>query len=103
MVVIFLPAAAETGVTHERTGWPSRCTVQAPHRAAPQPNLVPVMSRLSRMTQSRGVTGSASTLWVLPLICRLIMLSSTGVEGLIITHSTLKSLQEFSLRQGRRS
>ena len=32
MVVTFLPAAAETGVWHERTGWPSRCTVQAPHR-----------------------------------------------------------------------
>jgi hypothetical protein len=40
--VIFLPAAADTGVTQERIGWPSRCTVQAPHRATPQPNLVPV-------------------------------------------------------------
>ena len=30
-------AAADTGVTQERTGWPSRCTVQAPHCASPQP------------------------------------------------------------------
>ena len=45
MVVIFLPCAAETGVTHERVAWPSMCTVQAPHSAMPQPNLVPVSCR----------------------------------------------------------
>ena len=27
MVVTFLPATADTGVMHERTGWPSTCTV----------------------------------------------------------------------------
>jgi hypothetical protein len=41
MVVIFIPAALEIGVMQERIGLPSRCTVQAPHSAAPQPNLVP--------------------------------------------------------------
>ena len=30
-------AAADTGITHERTGSPLRCTVQAPHWASPQP------------------------------------------------------------------
>src|SRR6516162_3064450 len=28
---------ADTGVTQERTAWPSTCTVQAPHCARPQP------------------------------------------------------------------
>ena len=30
-----------TGVMHERAGFPSTCTVQAPHSAMPQPNFVP--------------------------------------------------------------
>ena len=36
---------------------PSICTVQAPHRPAPQPNFVPVSLRCSRTTQSSGVFG----------------------------------------------
>ena len=48
MVVIFFPATVETGVTQERAASPSMCTVQAPHRAMPQPNFVPVMLRVSR-------------------------------------------------------
>src|SRR5262249_20467393 len=47
IVVTFLPAAADTGVSQARTGAPSRCTVQAPHRAMPQPYLVPVRCRSS--------------------------------------------------------
>src|SRR5882762_8726310 len=46
---------------------PSRCTVQAPQRAMPQPNFVPVSPRESRMTQSRGVEGSSSTVTDFPL------------------------------------
>jgi hypothetical protein len=61
MVVIFLPAAAETGVTQERMGVPSRCTVQAPQRAIPQPYLMPVRRRSSRITQSNGRSGLTST------------------------------------------
>ena len=76
MVVIFLPAAADSGVLQERIGLPSRCTVQAPHSAAPQPNLVPVMPSVSRITQSSGVLGSASTSRVLPLMSRLAMCAS---------------------------
>ena len=37
MVVTVFPAAAETGITHERTGSPLRWTVHAPHWARPQP------------------------------------------------------------------
>src|SRR5690349_2559890 len=73
MVVIFLPAAADSGVWQERTGWPSRCTVQAPHSAMPQPNLVPVRPTSSRITHNSGVSASALTVIVLPLICRRVL------------------------------
>jgi len=36
MVVTSLPAARESGVTHDRTASPSRWTVHAPHSAIPQ-------------------------------------------------------------------
>src|SRR5258706_8857906 len=49
-------------------GWPSTCTVQAPQRPAPQPNFVPGRPRVSRRTQSSGVSGSASPSTALPLI-----------------------------------
>ena len=42
MVVISLSPTAETGIEQERSGLPSMNTVQAPHWAMPQPNLVPV-------------------------------------------------------------
>src|SRR5579864_3971406 len=61
MVVTSFPAARDTGVLHDRPGRPSRCTVQAPHCATPQPYLVPVRPICSRNTQSRGVEGSTST------------------------------------------
>src|SRR5213592_4611566 len=71
MVVTVLPAAAATGVTQERIGRPSRCTVQAPHSAAPQPNLVPVSPMTSRSTQSRGMSGGTSTVCALPLTLKV--------------------------------
>jgi hypothetical protein len=55
MVVIFLPATAEIGVMQERVASPLIWTVQAPQRAMPQPNFVPVMFRVSRRTQSKGI------------------------------------------------
>src|SRR5512134_1238598 len=60
MVTISLPCALPAGVTQERAASPSRCTVQAPHCAAPQPNFVPVSPTTSRSAQSRGIAGSAS-------------------------------------------
>src|SRR5258706_10601617 len=73
IVVTFLPTAAEAGIEQERTGCPSRCTVQAPHCAMPQPNFVPVMCSESRSTHRRGVSDEASMLRVLPLIERVII------------------------------
>src|SRR5215467_13568438 len=61
MVVTCLPATLERGATQERIAFPSKCTVQAPHRAMPQPNFVPVSRKESRITQSSGVEGSSST------------------------------------------
>src|SRR2546422_6910542 len=60
MVVTSSPAARDTAATQDRTASPSRCTVQAPHCAMPQPYFVPVSPRFSRRTQSRGVAGSTS-------------------------------------------
>src|SRR5438094_2873321 len=74
IVVMRLPVAALTGVTHERIGCPSRCTVQAPQSAMPQPNFVPVRPITSRSTQTSGMSGGTSTVWSLPLMLRVIML-----------------------------
>src|SRR5215471_5250956 len=72
MVVTLFPATWETGVAQERTADPSRCTVQAPHNPAPQPNFVPVSSRVSRNTHSRGVSGGTLTFFSLPFTRRVI-------------------------------
>src|SRR4029077_11897482 len=61
MVRIGRAATRETGPTQERVAMPSRCTVQAPQAAIPQPYLVPVIFSSSRRTQSSGVPGSTVT------------------------------------------
>src|SRR5262245_43778100 len=61
-----------TGVTQDRTARPSRCTVQAPQRAMPQPNLVPVRPRTSRRTHKSGVSWSTSTSCSAPLTLKVI-------------------------------
>src|SRR6202012_5288648 len=72
MVVIVRSRIAPTGSMQERTGLPSICTVQAPHCAMPQPNLVPVMPSRSRKTQSSGMSAGASNDFVSPLIVRVV-------------------------------
>ena len=42
------------------------CTVHAPHWAMPQPYFVPFMWRLSRRTQSSGISAGISTVCVCP-------------------------------------
>src|SRR6185312_788537 len=79
MVVIFLPTASLSAVWQERTASPLIWTVQAPHRPAPQPNLVPVICSCSRMTQSSGVSLAASTDILCPLILRLGIFASPPV------------------------
>src|SRR5256885_7327489 len=73
MVVIALPAAALTGVTQERIGCPSSCTVHAPHSAIPQPNLVPVRPTTSRSTHRIGMSDGTSTVTSRPLMFRVVM------------------------------
>jgi hypothetical protein len=67
---LFLPATLDTGVTQERTAWPSTCTVQAPHSETPQPNLVPVRPATSRKTYSSGMSSGTSKSVALPLIVK---------------------------------
>ena len=66
-MVVTLPVTADAGITQERTGLPSMCTVQAPHIAMPQPYLVPVIPSSSRNTQSSGMSSSTFTLTCFPL------------------------------------
>src|SRR5437879_7730481 len=68
MVVIRFPTAALTGVTHDRVGCPSKCTVHAPQAAMPQPNLVPVRPTTSRSTHSTGISAGTSTVTSRPLM-----------------------------------
>src|SRR5438445_4651996 len=93
MVVIFLPVAAATGVTHERIGCPSSCTVQAPQSAIPQPNLVPVRPTTSRSTHRIGMSAGTSTVTSRPLMFRVAMSDSPGwclmVNGPQLLHKDL--------------
>src|SRR3989441_4770332 len=72
MVVTRLPPTAATGRTQVRVATPSKWTVHAPHCAMPQPNFVPVRPRVSRSTQSSGVSGLSVTERDLPLTVNVI-------------------------------
>src|SRR5688572_22084670 len=97
MVVIFWPAAAEMGVMHERMAAPLRCTVHAPHSAAPQPNLVPVMPSVSRRAHRMGVDSSALTAVSLPLMLRvgIVELLAVFVSGETVNGESGELLIEF--------
>src|SRR5256885_7445486 len=84
MVVTRLPATADTGSTQVRVATPSRWTVQAPHWAMPQPNLVPVSPSVSRSTQRSGVSGVTLTVSRLPLTVKLI----GGMRGVLAEDGT---------------
>jgi hypothetical protein len=55
------------GVTQERTASPFTTTVQAPQRASPHPNLVPVRLRSERRTERSMRSPSTVTRTGLPL------------------------------------
>src|SRR5689334_1123316 len=78
MVVTSEPCRLSTVVMQERVAVPSTCTVQAPHSAMPQPNLVPVMPSTSRNTQSSGVSLSTSTRCVVPFTLMLTAMASAS-------------------------
>src|SRR5688572_8513170 len=71
MVIISFPAAAETGIEHERSGFPPMCTVHAPHWAIPQPYFVPVRPTKSRRAHNKGIFGSASMVYSFELTLSL--------------------------------
>src|SRR5256885_770056 len=81
MVVTRLPATRDSGATQERMARPSRWTVQAPQRAMPQPNFVPVRPRESRMTHKSGVEGSSSTETGLPFNVKEVMKRLRGMSA----------------------
>src|SRR5262245_22744638 len=68
IVTISRPVMAPAPSVQERIGRPSTWTVQLPQWPAPHPNFVPVNPSVSRNTQSNGVSVSASTSTLLPLI-----------------------------------
>src|SRR5258705_11155409 len=82
MVVTLRPATSDTCVWQENARLPSICTMQAPHRPVPQPNLVPVSLRPSRSTHNNGVAGGASVDAPLPFTMKsMAMVSSLSVKN----------------------
>src|SRR5215468_7382112 len=57
------------------------CTVQAPHRPVPQPNLVPVSLRSSRSTHNSGVASGALVDAGLPFTTKLVAIVSSLEAG----------------------
>src|SRR6516162_5698269 len=102
MVVIFFPATAETGVMHERVASPLIWTVQAPQRAMPQPNLVPVLFNVSRSTQSRGMSGLTSTDSGLPFKVKLIAMGTSLPRDISYTNfPPLRKTTQIRRKPGR--
>src|SRR3954451_11525143 len=77
MVVTDLPAISETWVWQENARLPSMCTMQAPHSPVPQPNLVPVSLRSSRITHNSGVAAGASVAAGLPFTVKFVAIASS--------------------------
>src|SRR5262245_45643011 len=77
IVVRSFPAAWLTGCEHERTALPFTCTVHDQHSPIPHPYFVPVSPIVSRITHSRGVSGSTSTEYIFPLILSENMISAS--------------------------
>src|ERR1043166_5319064 len=75
------------GFTSERRIEQARCTSplmwteQAPHWAMPQPNFVPVSPTCSRITHRSGMSGSACTSRILPLMLSLAMSVLSRADG----------------------
>src|SRR3954468_1400072 len=77
MVVTDLPAISDTWVWQENARLRSMCTMQAPHNPVPQPNLVPVSLRSSRITHNSGVAGGASVAAGLPFTMKFVAIASS--------------------------
>src|SRR6267154_4403216 len=77
IVVIAEVPMLSIGVIQERMATPSRCTVQAPQSAMPQPNFVPVMPSTSRNAHKRGVSPSTSTVRLTPLTLIVVAIATS--------------------------
>jgi hypothetical protein len=73
--VIFLPAAALTGIVQERTARRPCEPCRRRIGRCRKPYFVPVSPTCSRIAQSSGVLGSTSTSWFLPLMDRRTIVS----------------------------
>src|SRR5947209_7602947 len=107
MVVTARPATSASWVWQEKARLPSICTMQAPHRPAPQPNFVPVSLRPSRITHNNGVAAGASVDAALPFTVKLIAISlSFRVPGAVDLRFALLVRSAVSVHfargQGRR-
>jgi hypothetical protein len=76
------------------------CTMQAPHKPVPQPNLVPVSLRSSRITHNSGVAGGASVVAGLPFTMNFVAIASSlrphgakAFAGLINHPAIVRELQ----------
>src|SRR5579885_679517 len=84
IVVTCFPETEEMGVMHERVASPLMCTVHAPQSAIPQPNFVPVILRVSRKTQSSGISGLTSTVSGFPLRVKVMDMRTSEAQGHIL-------------------
>ena len=75
LVFTEMPYQVNKSKLQERIAWLSMSTVQAPHWAMPQENFVPVSFKESRSTHSSGVSGSTSTVCMIPLTTSEIAIS----------------------------
>src|SRR3984893_13089557 len=73
VTILSLAFTSPTRMEQERCTSSLMCTEQAPHCATPQPYFVPVRPSCSRMTHKSGVSASASTSRVVPLILSFVM------------------------------
>src|SRR6266436_9325709 len=102
MVVMALPVASPAMTEQDRAASPLIWTVQAPHSARPQPNLVPVRFSSSRKAQRSGVCGSMSRWCGWPLMFNVIMIAllSWRVHG-AAGHPNFHLLDEAALSESR--
>src|SRR4029077_20200798 len=75
MVVISVAAISRMATTQDRIASPFLWTVQAPHSAIPQPNLVAVRLSSSRRYHNNGISGSPSNERSTPLTLNWIIVS----------------------------
>src|SRR4029077_10514800 len=80
IVVTDLPAISESWIWQENARAPSICTMHAPHRPVPQPNLVPVSLRPSRITHNNGVVGGAPVAAGLPFTVKWTVMTSSRIS-----------------------